>query len=194
MSTVEPIKLVKKIKAMLTYLKGKDSTGRNAMIFHLGINSAYRISDLLNLKYEDVFSDNYRFREYIRTTEQKTMKYKQFKPPEQVRNNLKTYAQKNKIKPGDWLFPSFRNRSTHLDRTNAWRFLSNAAQILGIKHFGTHSMRKTFGYHYYQKTKDIGTLMKVFNHSSQNITLRYIGIDQENIDKVYTEVEEIYDL
>lgn len=194
MNTVEPIKSIKKIKAMLNYLKGKDPTGRNAMIFRLGINSAYRISDLLNLKYDDVFHEDYRFREYIRTTEKKTKKYKQFKPPEKVRNALKSYARKNKIKPGEWLFPSHRDRSVQLDRINAWRFLSAAAAIVGIQHFGTHSLRKTFGYHYYHKTKDIATLMKVFNHSSQSITLRYIGIDQEGLDKVYTEVEEIYDL
>ena len=194
MSTVEPIKSIKKIKVMLNYLKGKDKTGRNAMIFHLGINSAYRISDLLSLKYDDVFHEDYRFREYIRTTELKTKKYKQFKPPEHVRNALKSYAKKNRIKPGEWLFPSRRNRNAYLDRTNAWRFLSAAAEILGIKNFGTHSLRKTFGYHYYRKTRDIATLMKVFNHSSQNITLRYIGINQEDLDKVYVEVEEIYNL
>ena len=65
---------------------------------------------------------------------------------------------------------------------------------MGIQNFGTHSLRKTFGYHYYKNTKDIATLMQVFNHGSQNITLRYIGIEQEDLDKVYIEVEEYYNL
>lgn len=39
-------------------------------------------------------------------------------------------------------------------------------------------MRKTFGYYYYKNTKDIELLMKLFNHSSQSITLSYIGINQ----------------
>ncbi|QBX23344.1 integrase [Streptococcus phage Javan126] len=43
-------------------------------------------------------------------------------------------------------------------------------------------MRKSFGYHMYQKTQDIAMLMEMFNHSSPDITLRYIGINQERID------------
>ncbi|MDT0761303.1 tyrosine-type recombinase/integrase, partial [Staphylococcus pseudintermedius] len=45
-----------------------------------------------------------------------------------------------------------------------------------------HTMRKTFGYKYYNKTKDVGTLQKMFNHSSPAITLRYIGIEQAELD------------
>ena len=46
-------------------------------------------------------------------------------------------------------------------------------------------MRKTFGYHHYQKFKDVAMLQKIFNHSSPQITLRYIGIEQEQIEESY---------
>ena len=46
-------------------------------------------------------------------------------------------------------------------------------------------MRKTFGYHHYQKFKDIAMLQKIFNHSTPQVTLRYIGIDQDQIDYSY---------
>ncbi|BDP82253.1 hypothetical protein EfmAA290_29290 (plasmid) [Enterococcus faecium] len=49
---------------------------------------------------------------------------------------------------------------------------------LGRDDIGTHTLRKTFGYHYYKKTRDIATLMFIFNHSSQAITKRYIGITE----------------
>ena len=52
--------------------------------------------------------------------------------------------------------------------------------------FGTHTMRKTFGYHHYKKFKDVAMLQKIFNHSSPEITLRYIGIEQDEIDESYT--------
>ena len=58
------------------------------------------------------------------------------------------------------------------------RLLKNWALI----NVGTHTMRKTFGYKYYNKTKDVGTLQKMFNHSSPAITLRYIGIEQAELD------------
>ena len=51
---------------------------------------------------------------------------------------------------------------------------------------GTHTMRKTFGYHHYQKFKDVAILQKIFNHSSPQVTLRYIGIEQDQIDESYT--------
>ncbi|MBR9930126.1 tyrosine-type recombinase/integrase [Enterococcus sp. 079] len=52
---------------------------------------------------------------------------------------------------------------------------------LGRDDIGTHTLRKTFGYHYYKKTRDIATLMFIFNHSSQAITKRYIGITEDEI-------------
>lgn len=50
---------------------------------------------------------------------------------------------------------------------------------------GTHTLRKTFGYHHYEKFKDVVMLQKIFNHSSTEITLRYIGIEQDEIDESY---------
>ena len=50
-------------------------------------------------------------------------------------------------------------------------------------------MRKTFGYHYYKKTKDIALLQNIFNHSSSAITLRYIGITDDLLDKAYDNIE-----
>lgn len=48
---------------------------------------------------------------------------------------------------------------------------------------GTHTMRKTFGYHFYQQTKDVAMLQEIFNHSGPDITLRYIGVNQDSMDK-----------
>ena len=50
---------------------------------------------------------------------------------------------------------------------------------------GTHTLRKTFGYHYYKKFKDIAMLQKIFNHSNPALTLNYIGIEQDKIDESY---------
>ena len=44
-------------------------------------------------------------------------------------------------------------------------------------------MRKTFGYHFYQKTHDVALLQQMFNHSAPSITLRYIGINQDIMDQ-----------
>jgi site-specific recombinase XerD len=46
-----------------------------------------------------------------------------------------------------------------------------------------YTLRKTFGYHFYQRTKDVATLQMIFNHSHPSITLRYIGINQDLMDE-----------
>ena len=57
---------------------------------------------------------------------------------------------------------------------------------LKVEHFSTHSMRKTFGYHHYKKFRDLALLQKIFNHSNPQVTLRYIGIEQDQIEDSYT--------
>ena len=74
--------------------------------------------------------------------------------------------------------------SRPIDRTQAYRILNDAARKVGIQDaIGTHTLRKTFGYHHYKKFKDVATLQEIFNHSSPSITKRYIGIRQDEIDE-----------
>ncbi|BDP75276.1 hypothetical protein EfmAA96_30610 (plasmid) [Enterococcus faecium] len=80
----------------------------------------------------------------------------------------------------DWLFPS-RQQGRHITRDRVYQIYADIAEKLGRDDIGTHTLRKTFGYHYYKKTRDIATLMFIFNHSSQAITKRYIGITEDEI-------------
>ncbi|MGY4796392.1 tyrosine-type recombinase/integrase [Lysinibacillus fusiformis] len=79
------------------------------------------------------------------------------------------------------LFAS-RRGGGHFTTTQVYRSIAKAGDMIGNDSIGTHTMRKTFGYTYYQATKDVATLMEIFNHSSQKMTLRYIGITEESIE------------
>ena len=83
--------------------------------------------------------------------------------------------------------PLFLSRWGHrLDRVTAYFIIKNACEQAKLQEkIGTHSMRKSFGYHHYQQFKDVVLLQKIFNHSSPQITLRYIGIEQDEIDYSY---------
>lgn len=77
----------------------------------------------------------------------------------------------------------FGNR---MERTQCYRIINAACKKAGIEYrVGTHTLRKTFGYHHYQKFKDVAVLQKIFNHYSPQVTLRYIGIDHDIIDESY---------
>ncbi|WP_335967993.1 tyrosine-type recombinase/integrase, partial [Fusobacterium polymorphum] len=54
---------------------------------------------------------------------------------------------------------------------------------------GSHSLRKTWGKNVYDATLNIALIMKAFNHSSPGITLKYIGIEEEDINRLYEGIE-----
>lgn len=75
-----------------------------------------------------------------------------------------------------------RKGDIFITTTQAYRFIAKAGDTIGNNLIVIHTMCKTFGYKYYQATKDVATLMQIFNHSSQKTSLRYIGITEEAIE------------
>ena len=115
----------------------------------------------------------------IRLYEQKTGKYRTFRISTSLKRVLRAYC-RNK-KGHEYLVPNPRTGQP-ISRVQAWRVINKFARRYGLKHIGTHTMRKTFGYHFYTKHGDVSMLMEIFNHSHESITLRYLGINKKIID------------
>ena len=173
MNTVEPIRDINTVWDIADYL-GEESE-RNKIMFLFGIYVGIRISDILNLKVRDVRDMN-----YVSIREKKTGKEKRFPINEELRPMLNRYI-KGKA-DYEWLFPS-RQQNRALSRGQAYNILAEAGEKFGLDHIGTHTMRKTFGYHFSQQTHDIVTLQKILNHADFHITMRYIGIEQDSINE-----------
>ena len=174
MTSVEPIRDRAKIDVVKDILRKNNY--RNYLLFLLGINSGLRISDILKLKVQDVKNKS-----YIELIEQKTGKYKRFPITNSFKSELQDYVKKRKSE--EWLFTSQRGNN-HISRVQAYRILRNVCEKVEItSKIGTHTLRKTFGYHFYQKNHDIALLQCIFNHSNPSVTLRYIGINQDMIDE-----------
>lgn len=169
MNEVQPIRNARDINRMKKALHGRD-----LLLFTLGINTALRISDLLRLTAADVDG------EYITLREVKTGKAKRVKINATARKAIRDLA------PADGpLFPS-RKGGKAISRVQAYRVLNEAAQRAGLNiEIGTHTLRKTAGYHTYNKTGNIALVMRLLNHSSERETLRYIGLDSDAIDDAY---------
>jgi site-specific recombinase XerD len=177
MELVEPIRNKKQIETLKKYLKGQDI--RNYLLFVLGINSGLRISDLLKLTVEDVQNQ-----ERITIREQKTNKHKDFPISENCKKAINEYLKSTGITTGT-LFMS-RKGNKPITRVQAYRILNEGAKTVGITEpIGTHTLRKTFGYHAYINGTDITRIQKLLNHSAPNVTLSYIGITKEELDNVY---------
>jgi len=170
---VQPIRSREKIEDMKWALK-RFCGQRDYILFCLGIDTGLRCGDLLNLKVKDVEK-----KKEFTIKEGKTNK-----PRKIIVNGL--YDELNAYiqtlpKGTEWLFPSRRGNKP-ITTIQAWRQLQKASEMAGVEHIGTHTMRKTFGYWYYKKTMDVAKLQMILNHSHPQITLRYIGITQEEID------------
>ena len=182
---VEPIKDKKDVEAVETYLARHNR--RNQLIWVFGTNTGLRVSDILNLNVEDV-----RNKHYVEIIEKKTKKYKRFPLNDKLKKLIKKYlVERDRTYSLTNDEPLFVGKKHYrLDRTQVYRILNDACSHVGIKvNVGTHTMRKTFGYHHYQKFHDVALLQKIFNHSSPSCTLRYISIYQEELDESYKNFE-----
>lgn len=175
-NTVEPIRSKEDIERIIKFFDDK-KWHKYAVIFTLGVNSGLRISDILGFKVKDV-----RGKEKIALREQKTGKVKFFPLKEELQFLLNDWC-KNK-KDDDWVFEGRKNKK--LDRSQVYRRINEAIEALNIKaNVGTHTLRKTFGYHHFRQYNNITLLQEIFNHTSPDVTKRYIGITQDEIDNTY---------
>ena len=172
MNYVEPIRNPETVKDIGEYLKEKSE--KFFVMYSIGIYSGLRISDILPLKVRDV-----KGKTEIKVREKKTGKEKLFPINAELSRILSEYC-KNK-KPWAYLVPSTHRPAAPVSREYAYRVIHEAGAAFGLDHLGTHTMRKTFGYHFYLQTKDIVLLMRILNHNDQSKTLRYIGIEQSTI-------------
>lgn len=174
LNTVEPIRDMDLVLDVADYLKAQNE--RDYVLFMFGIYTGLRISDILKFRVRDVKDKD---AVYIR--EEKTGKEKRFPINAELKPIIVNYIQGKK--DFEYLFksPNFPNKA--ISRQQAYNILSKAGGVFGISSIGTHTLRKTFGYHMYQQTHDAVTIKEILNHSDISVTLRYIGINQDNKDK-----------
>lgn len=186
--TVSPIKSIADINKVKEYLFNK-SNKRDYMLFVVGINVGLRASDLLSLKISDVVEDNV-IKDEVVLDEKKTGKCRRFKLNASARDSIRVYLDGLKeYNSDDWLFQS-RKGDEALRVDSVHRIIKSTLRELGIKgNYGSHTLRKTFAYHIYMNNRNnpriLAVLQRALNHSSQAITLRYIGIENEEIMDLY---------
>lgn len=159
---------------------------RNFALFILGINTALRISDILVLKWKDVYDfKKKKYKKHINIIEKKT------KNKIAINTNIiealeLLYHIENTREPELYLLQSRINGNYAISRNRAFHIIKDAANELGIE--GTiscHSLRKTFGYQAWKRGIPPAILMSIYNHSSMEITKLYLCIDQDDKDDVF---------
>jgi integrase len=205
---VFPLKNKEQIQAMSSYYL-KEKNYRDLLIFTMGINIGLRAGDLLSLKIGDIcdetgclkhINDKTDTNDKICVLEDKTDKHRTFFLNKACIDaltwyfNLIGYTETMRAELLDqYLFLSREGNNQHITVDMLRKSLKIAAQNCGIKqNIGTHTLRKTFGYWQYvanaNNPRVISLLQRLFNHSSELITLRYIGILEEDDKALYNNV------
>ncbi|WP_296062979.1 tyrosine-type recombinase/integrase [uncultured Amphritea sp.] len=184
MAEVQAVKDTDTIKLISHLLEIRHSK-QMSDIWNVGINLALRISDLLSIKFSDVEANRLTIQESkTGKTASILLNAKSEEIIQRIREEHPTHT---------YLFQSYRNKQAinrvaqPLSRRAVSKAFATIGEELNIP-LGTHSMRKTRGYHLYQATKDIARVMKMLRHSSEGVTLRYIGITQQEVDKDFREL------
>lgn len=197
--TVYPIKTHKDIIAMANWLY-EHKNNKYVLAFTLGINLGLRANELLDLKMNQVFSPDGSVRliedeedtsDGIDIYQSKTKKHRTVFLNTACKDAIEwAFPIKGAyLHSGEYLFPSREGGAIQVGTFR--KVLKEAAAACGLKqNIGTHTCRKTWGWHQYKYNSekanlDITMLQRAFGHSSPEVTLRYLGITDEEDKALY---------
>ncbi len=186
MGTTEPIRDKETLRRFRNYYRDEEPNKRNWLLIVAGLNTALRISDILSLKWSDVYDfKRKRIRDRIRLRELKTGKSQNIVINKSLKEAIRTILKDIPYpEPDRFIFTGYDDRP--MNRSTAYRIVRRVATALDLPgSISCHSLRKTFGYHAWKQGAQPALLMDIYNHSSFRITRRYLGIDQDDKDSLF---------
>ena len=190
MSATQPIRNKHQVRELAQYYLKRGEL-RNHLLIVMGVHTALRISDLLRLKYDDVYDfDRQCLRESVTIIEKKTGKSKTVALNKSIITALKLCLPN--AKRGEFLIKSRKGTNKAISRIQAYRIITSAANALGFSSkVSCHSLRKTFGYHAWKSGVNPAVIMEIYNHSNFAVTRRYLGVTQDDKDEVYRKLADV---
>lgn len=177
---VDPIKNLKDINSIKKLLKDNP---RDCALFVMGINTNLRASDLVSLTVGQVME--LKAGDDLVLKEQKTGKERRITLNNACVSAINNLLMSTMLDIDDPLFKSRKGSSLSIPSVN--RLVKSWCQQLNLKgNYGSHSLRKTWGYH--QRVTfgaDLPTLMTCFNHATQRQTLNYLCVQPDEIKGIY---------
>ena len=189
MNFVEPIRDRKKIAQIKNLLRGQGRF-RDLLLFVVGINTALRISDLLQLCVEHFLDGQKQIVKRFWIKEKKRGKRQEIVINNSIREVLEEYLiayPGSSDDPANYMFFNTKANiySAPIKRGQAWKCIKTICRDVGLNgNYGTHSLRKTWGYHARLQGVDLALIMHKLNHESIAYTKRYLGITDDELEAV----------
>ncbi len=178
---VDPIRSLEDIEAIKQLL---DSKPRDYLLFVLGINNGLRAGDLLKLRAGSF--RNVREGDTIPIKEQKTGKSQEIVINKPVKKALEKFFAE--LKPDDdaYLFKSRKGDNQPMTVSNVNLLVKKWCRAINLKgNYGSHTLRKTFGYILRRKYGIAWEVLSLrYNHSSPSVTRSYLGIQDDEVNGV----------
>jgi integrase len=188
MATTEPIRSKRQVRELAAYYLQRGQL-RNHCLIVLGVHTALRVSDLLRLRWDDVYDfERRRVRQSIVLTEKKTGKTKIIALNKGAIRALTLYAAQA-AKQSGFLIENGKTGKA-ISRIQAYRVIRAAAEAIKLQiRVSCHSLRKTFGYHAWKSGVSPAVIMEIYNHSSFAVTRRYLGVAQDDKNTAYMKLD-----
>jgi integrase len=186
MEFVEPIRDRKKIAQIKNLLRGQRRY-RDLLLFVVGINTALRVSDLLKLQISDFVDTDGNLQSQFWIREDKRNKRHEVTINDSIREALTEYLSAYPTitsHPDHYVFFNTKTSDFNepIKRGIAWKWIAAICQEVGLRgNYGTHTLRKTWGYHARMSGVDLALIMHKLNHNSLAYTKRYIGITDDEL-------------
>lgn len=179
--TVDPIRREKDIKSITKILS---NSPRDHLLFIMGINNGLRVGDLLKIRVSDV--ENLKPGDILPIKEGKTGKPNILAINNTVYKALKHYLEEVAPNNSDYLFKSRKGENNPITIQAVNNYIKKWTDAINLKgNYGAHTLRKTWGY--IQRTKyGVGfeIICKRFNHSNPAVTMRYLGIQDKEVNNI----------
>jgi integrase len=175
---IQPIRKKKDIEAIKKILSDKP---RDFLLFVLGINNGLRASDLLTIKVGQV--RYLKSGQVLKIREKKTKRTNVLVINKSAYKALQNYLEKLRPADDDFLFRSRKGKNKPLLVSSTHNLIEFWAKTINLKgNYGTHSLRKTWGYHQ-RVTHGVGieVISERLGHTSIKTTMRYLGINEDEV-------------
>ncbi len=191
MGTTQPIREKEKLRLFLQYYQTELPSERNLALLAIGTYTALRISDILALRWQDIYDfSQKRYKEHLFIQEKKTGKRTIIAINPKLSQILEHYRLTRTPTCTDFVFTKETDYNKPLSRSQAFRIIKKAAEnTLHEEHISCHSLRKTFGYQAWKQGTPPALLMDIYNHSSYQITKKYLGIEQDERDSLFLQLD-----
>lgn len=153
---------------------------RDRLIFSLGLYTGLRISEIICLKQEDLFTADggVRYKLVVKRLKKKNTVYSEIPIHPKLRQALESY--KKTLEPSSWLFPSPRSSTGHMCRAQAHNILTDAFKLFRLEGAKTHSMRRTCLTNMSRAGVPLRTVQDISGHSNLSQLQAYLEVDPED--------------